>query len=97
FSRDWSSDVCSSDLNQTDPNETVTLFGQEVKQRTVFDIVLDFNPIKGLQEALDGRNYVTNEKLGPFSRAVSGVTSLLSFVPGERSEERRVGNECKAR
>ncbi|SFG33570.1 Pre-toxin TG [Planifilum fulgidum] len=69
--------------NQTDPNETVTLFGQEVKQRTVFDIVLDFNPIKGLQEALDGRNYVTNEKLGPFSRAVSGVTSLLSFVPGE--------------
>src|SRR5699024_11931598 len=71
--RDWSSDVCSSDLGDSGPAALV-------KNMRVFSIA-SFACIGGV---LYGYNQ------GMFS----GVLAMASF---QRSEERRVGKECRSR
>src|SRR5207302_3488774 len=63
FSRDWSSDVCSSDLN--------------LKQTSPFEISPTF-------PSTHWANY----------RLITGANPATS---GKRSEERRVGKECRSR
>src|SRR5690606_40159348 len=59
FSRDWSSDVCSSDLS---------------------DVVLS-----------------AKRKLSGGDETVQSYSAVMSRIPFSRSEERRVGKECRTR
>src|SRR5206468_8859447 len=87
--RDWSSDVCSSDLNS---------FGNVSVTTTL--------------AACEGPLFVTVSKYSSDSPAETGVEPTGAFViarsafpgaggfgdgPGPRSEERRVGEECRQR
>src|SRR5690606_40012717 len=75
FSRDWSSDVCSSDL---EADARTTLAGGEVGEVLV---LLLLGAVHGDQAAGQG---VRSEDAG-------------DAHPAARSEERRVGKECRAR
>src|SRR5207302_7090389 len=88
FSRDWSSDVCSSDLVP--------------RAITPRDIGILFRTKEGHQEfekALDRQDvpsYVY-KGLGFFEAdEIKDVLALLRFLAA-RSEERRVGKECRSR
>src|SRR5256886_3674290 len=78
FDCDWSSDVCSSDLNRRLSQ------GAEVEVQ---------------QERDDGerkRHHDLQPSLHPFERFVLS-TPLQPIAGGQRSEERRVGKECRSR
>src|SRR5690606_39886295 len=70
FSRDWSSDVCSSDLGLSD------LPPQLLSQGTA---------LRSLLGQCAG------------AVAVAGLGAVVAAAAGARSEERRVGKECRAR
>src|SRR5690606_39291137 len=75
FSRDWSSDVCSSDLNNT-----------------------NCDPIyKKVRMLSIGCNLVSVKLNWHFSRPIIApiISKKILSVPGLRSEERRVGKECR--
>src|SRR5690606_39558974 len=72
FSRDWSSDVCSSDLE-------ITLNEKGAAQRS---LVTRESPEKAAQQS-------------SYDELI--FTELKVLVPGDRSEERRVGKECRSR
>src|SRR5260221_7060173 len=79
---DWSSDVCSSDL-------TFTTLSTGGKPETIDNVVKVSFPRDDVRVDVDGWN-----KMPPFM----GLTSYAGFVPAEkRSEERRVGKECRSR
>src|SRR5439155_7436497 len=78
--RDWSSDVCSSDLLVV----TVAARDEVAHGRD------------GLQNALAlGRVGAKHRHL--FGRQLAGLVELLVTNPDLRSEERRVGKECRSR
>src|SRR5690606_41194261 len=91
FSRDWSSDVCSSDLRR----------GPGRAEGTILTVTL--NP------SVDRTVEVASLKRGALIRATGGhveaggkginVTRALSAhrISSCRSEERRVGQECRER
>src|SRR5690606_39973107 len=96
FSRDWSSDVCSSDLGFYINPITGTWSKQDVP-----DAENDQGGVDALLEK------VPNQRIVPF---VEDHRNLLIFAPvhalsleamatlqAARSEERRVGKECRAR
>src|SRR2546429_6706282 len=78
-SRDWSSDVCSSDLSGA--GRAFRRQIHETIQRVTDDIEHDFH----------------------FNTAISAIMELVNALyafdgtRGERSEERRVGKECRSR
>src|SRR3989442_7920862 len=83
--RDWSSDVCSSDLKplggpadgkQTDSSEILYVNG------------FDTNPVDAINQAK-----ATGDRLNHGVRLVYHDLT----TPGVRSEERRVGKECRSR
>src|SRR5690606_40580858 len=80
FSRDWSSDVCSSDLfPATDDNPALcTVVGLQ-DCHTVYSAGLS---------SVAGNGSVKRPKTAKLS---------LPAAPGLRSEERRVGKECRTR
>src|SRR5690606_39882527 len=92
FSRDWSSDVCSSDLESSG--------GVRVVQDKV--VVTRLLPREGLRELEDFCSLVLNESLTPFSpeqwrRHLQDATAVLCVSQRFRSEERRVGGEWRWR
>src|SRR5690606_41093154 len=88
FSRDWSSDVCSSDLDPHPVRGDVLLPGQ------VLASVLVVPGQHGAAELL-GAHRLNR----PLSASLSsGLTLSPSFSSiFSRSEERRVGKECRGR
>src|SRR3546814_5286677 len=77
---DWSSDVCSSDLREIDPEWVSELDG----------VALPASPIR-----LDGERLPINRpppRLGEHTDEVLALVGLTA--PEIRSEERRVGQEC---
>src|SRR5690606_40519817 len=78
FSRDWSSDVCSSDLLAARKNEWFTEYIHKMKPDELFP---------GVRE-LFARLRSENIKIGLASSSKNAQTI--------RSEERRVGKECRA-
>src|SRR5699024_11460897 len=77
--RDWSSDVCSSDLK--------TFFPSEVPQ----------DPKWGVKKNSEGKNVFW---FGYKAHLIVGTSSqyiLDSLFSSGRSEERRVGKECRSR
>src|SRR3712207_8602927 len=79
--RDWSSDVCSSDLVHGEYHHAYC--GH-----------LLLYPPGGLQPVGPGHAYVHQDQVG--LEAVAGLYGLQA-VPDFRSEERRVGKECRSR
>src|SRR5690606_40465566 len=89
FSRDWSSDVCSSDLSadRTSESSVATLTPSRVPARRGHQLAW-----AGVAVALTALNLRT---------AVTGFTPLLETIGADlgygRSEERRVGKEGRYR
>src|SRR5690606_40604801 len=84
FSRDWSSDVCSSDLEFKD----VHLLAVNVHGPGMFHTAN--KPIKSITD-------LRGMKLRGPTRQVTKLLASLGATPVGRSEERRVGKECRAR
>src|SRR5687768_17620560 len=89
-SRDWSSDVCSSDLRLR-----TKVTGNNTLGRTVYRIYLALGSV--IPPALRSR-YI----LDVYERAIAAYTPAiypgrLVLVRTSRSEERRVGKECRYR
>src|SRR2546429_9262173 len=80
-SRDWSSDVCSSDLLQALPRRLTLDF------RDVFSNGFAFDFMRGDVQITDGVARTNNMQM-------KGVNAAVLM---ERSEERRVGKECRSR
>src|SRR5690606_40220145 len=93
FSRDWSSDVCSSDLFTYDRDkESLRIENEETGKGTVValsGIVAKWHEQK--EKAIDEVVYYVENALNVMGKehAISGSE--------KRSEERRVGKECRAR
>src|SRR5690606_41150945 len=83
FSRDWSSDVCSSDLTPELWDRTKRLDGRWIDRGHEIDVWL--NALGGLVES-----YVIIDDDSDMTDA-----QMPHFV--QRSEERRVGKECRSR
>src|SRR5690606_40727513 len=90
FSRDWSSDVCSSDLNAGVASVVDTVSLDSSNGAVVADFAVDNN----IQLVI----------IGPEAPLVAGVADAVRkrgipvFGPGRlRSEERRVGKERRGR
>src|SRR2546422_1603622 len=76
-SRDWSSDVCSSDLTQ-------------IEGRAAADGLIQ------LLHVASGDEKKLNETIGSCTALYLGL-GAIALVVGARSEERRVGKECRSR
>src|SRR5690606_40549002 len=94
FSRDWSSDVCSSDLGAYDP-ERVQLCVQamilEEHGYTCNEGILYYTASK------ERVRVVFDDELRAMTRAAVDGLRLIAVGGRIRSEERRVGKECRAR
>src|SRR5690606_39435006 len=92
FSRDWSSDVCSSDLRDTMESR----YGLAGKHEfNYFPSSANQTPIKWLLQiefykTLDFIIDFTNRAVESYSKSDYGKEDV-------RSEERRVGKECRSR
>src|SRR5690606_40768825 len=95
FSRDWSSDVCSSDLFLSAPVTAFATF--ELAFATILAGAWG-------TQLIDGR--ITVPALFPTFIAFLVIVAFVAFVPllpftphlyRARSEERRVGKECRSR
>src|SRR5690606_39747474 len=95
FSRDWSSDVCSSDLLQPDDDRAV--IETEGRSRTVFSLRAVAYDISGiLSEPEPFRERYVDDWINAFYKAVQS-NALSDNGGGVRSEERRVGKERRER
>src|SRR5690625_5848625 len=72
--RDWSSDVCSSDLGDT----TINLDAREANE---------------ISAEVPKQTTPSHQRLG-FLRSLEGIGVELNYIL--RSEERRVGKECRS-
>src|SRR3546814_13006884 len=82
--RDWSSDVCSSDLNLHSALRVLTVAGYRVHLA---------RPADGGRPLCCGRNFLA---AGLVEQAKAEAQRMLAVLKpfAERSEERRVGKEC---
>src|SRR5690606_39763153 len=96
FSRDWSSDVCSSDLSAPDYvvlGETRTLSFSAVT--TAIRLVL-----KGARFIATNPDVTSPSPEGPLpatGAAAAMITAATGATPYFRSEARRVGKACRSR
>src|SRR5690606_40234149 len=90
FSRDWSSDVCSSDLcvrKKSQPHEDLEGAGPKHQPHA------GGNENPDCEHVNDFHQITVNVSCSAVSDVSTGVTVFL----GLRSEERRVGKECRCR
>src|SRR5690606_39327166 len=87
FSRDWSSDVCSSDLDEVGKRMAVVFI--ETKTETVTEDDVSVKKTEVIEEVINAATI--KEQLGKRFQ-ITGLDSTQ-----ERSEERRVGKECRSR
>src|SRR5690606_40369351 len=83
FSRDWSSDVCSSDLWEV-----------EIERTGKYDVFLEWS----VSDETAGNPFVFETQDKPLKGKVGKTGSWETFKSEKiRSEERRVGKECRSR
>src|SRR5690606_39505641 len=88
FSRDWSSDVCSSDLSGS------------TKEKNPIIVNLDQQLLglrQSLGQSLDNSARSIRLKLSSLQNQSDKINSKIFAVPGQRSEERRVGKWSRTR
>src|SRR5699024_11407069 len=92
--RDWSSDVCSSDLSFTiEDGEIMGMIGQNgAGKTTTFRLILDFLSPDNGHVLWNGKPLTKNEY-----NSVGYLPEERGLYPKVRSEERRVGKECSRR
>src|SRR5690606_40471338 len=87
FSRDWSSDVCSSDLAEAI---------QTILRREAYP-----NPYEALKDLTRGKKQIDKKTIHAFIDKLDVNASikmeLKKITPQNRSEERRVGKESRYR
>src|SRR5690606_39690938 len=88
FSRDWSSDVCSSDLTRGDKVDTYE--GDAFTERMV---LLEFPDRRKVDAWLNDPEYVAAAEF----RKAASVCRILIQEGSSRSEERRVGKAGSTR
>src|SRR5690606_40264567 len=91
FSRDWSSDVCSSDLTDLKFSQYLTLDDLE---RLIAEVLSE----RGVDAA--GLMLSINPELAPIDLVFEQALTIERLPPAKRtrrSEERRVGKECRSR
>src|SRR5690606_40370284 len=88
FSRDWSSDVCSSDLSEVKPNQVGSFRSLAEKWLNHSEKVREIS-----QSCL--MNYRCHLKHHIFPVIGDMFLKDLTLHSIERSEERRVGKECR--
>src|SRR5690606_39349716 len=96
FSRDWSSDVCSSDLKKkpiqlTNPKKKSMI--RKLYRCFVVSVLLFFASVLTYAQT----NTVTGTIKDDAGMAMPGVNVLIKGTTNGRSEERRVGKECTCR
>src|SRR5207253_5245481 len=90
--RDWSSDVCSSDLDcRTIIPESSLFTAIEALPKSFTDYTVIFQDGASIMQFIGGRNQAHRSR----SHTDMCNVRLLAFTP--RSEERRVGKECGCR
>src|SRR5205807_6872373 len=82
---DWSSDVCSSDLNRDEPDILIHAFNDMLGQ------------IRHRDEALRDAHRELEQRVEARTAELAAANKELGRQNRERSEERRVGKECKLR
>src|SRR5690606_40833882 len=83
FSRDWSSDVCSSDLEKAKAAEKL---GEEIRDAL------------GKAETVEELRAVWKKYAKQLTdQQKEAIKTRVAKLEEERSEERRVGKECRAR
>src|SRR5690606_39505960 len=102
FSRDWSSDVCSSDLperfqSRLHPRRQTKWLGWWPKREADLRKLAGNNLPPAVEVKVDGLaphllNYAVQEIEG-FAQRILGPACQVRERPGVRSEERRVGQE----
>src|SRR5690606_40975882 len=94
FSRDWSSDVCSSDLNPQ-------VFSDKAQVNVTVPIqintTLDMGDTGAQGTAQFPNIYEMRATVGVEVDTPNGQVVPRKAKRGERSEERRVGKECRSR
>src|SRR5690606_40019640 len=90
FSRDWSSDVCSSDLRGRIVNVDLR------ERREIIHITLDKSPVLHALVA-DKIAAILRTPVQPPEPARARRPKIAAAPPAYRSEERRVGKEGKTR
>src|SRR5690606_40913862 len=91
FSRDWSSDVCSSDLVVIDTGFRIEGVADILNDSTA----LGLGNLHGRTEGILDFTFPGGASIG-FSAAYDGIGSDMSATSARRSEERRVGKECRS-
>src|SRR3989442_13504752 len=89
--RDWSSDVCSSDLSDEQLPELAHLIRREDIPRLPHRLP---RPLTAEQDQLLQKEFLRRNDLGGNAFLLIRHTGMRI---GERSEERRVGKECRSR
>src|SRR5690606_40376896 len=91
FSRDWSSDVCSSDLNNEE-NRHLRLAKGVIKTNKFKNLDINLSELDIERSKLIVTEAGIHAITIPFNETGGGEAKMLF---GVRSEERRVGKECK--
>src|SRR5207247_4854907 len=87
--RDWSSDVCSSDLGST---VLITMYGETMLLPAIRDIIRDFNISYTTSSWILTAYLISGAVSTPIVGKLSDIYGRKKMV---RSEERRVGKESK--
>src|SRR5690606_39752853 len=93
FSRDWSSDVCSSDLEAAETEKNC------IEEKS--NILKNRETLFPLSEGQAGCKFIgapIQDIGGTFDNiGIRCITKFAQIFPDIRSEERRVGKECRYR
>src|SRR5207245_4198760 len=85
--RDWSSDVCSSDLVLRHHQAEASLAGSEAQ----IVVVKETDSIALVKAADPVKNFAANQQ----AKSAKAFNHQRLAIEGTRSEERRVGKECR--
>src|SRR5690606_39775240 len=107
FSRDWSSDVCSSDLSgHVDGFNDPMIDNKDSKKRYRADQLIedkiaryekDGKSDKAVQLQKDLDDAINRDDLARLKSIIEEHNIVCPISGTKRSEERRVGKECRAR